>query len=551
VASAPAAETPVAVEKPVSKPASPAEQAQYHAMVGEMAAARDQPRLAAEEFLQAVVLVPDVHLAARATELALTAEDEHLALAGAQKWLELDPTSLNAREVIIRLSLRNGQVEEVYNQCAAVVRDHPGGIDDGFRQIALLLAQEPDHQETGMAVVDRLATQYPNAPGAFHAQAMLALRFDHADTAEKAVRAELKLAPQSREAQLLLVAVLVKKGDITGADAMMADVLKDKKGAGEARMGYARMLIESNQTAHGREQLEILVKSEPGNVDARYALGLIALGENRLDEAEADFTIVGAQPERETEGEYYLGRIAELRKQPESALAHYEKVNSGPQALDALLHRASMLAKLGRLADARAELEDTRDQYPVLAPKLTQAEGEILTDAGALDQALDVYGQALKQNPDDDEVLYARSLVYERLDRIGDAEADLRKVLAGKPDDARALNALGYTLTVHSNRFDEADKLVSKALQITPDDPAVIDSMGWLRFREGRPQDALPLLKKAYDQFPDGEVAAHLVEVMWTLGDKNAARDLWTRAAKQDPDNPVLHDTIKRLGGDR
>jgi Flp pilus assembly protein TadD len=134
------------------------------------------------------------------------------------------------------------------------------------------------------------------------------------------------------------------------------------------------------------------------------------------------------------------------------------------------------------------------------------------------------------------------------MNRVGDSESVLRKILSKTPDDARALNALGYTLAVHTDRLDEADKLISKALEVTPEDPAVIDSMGWLRFRQGRPQDALPLLQKAYSQFPDSEVAAHLGEVLWALGSKEQAQDLLTKASKTDPDNSQLRDTVKRLG---
>jgi tetratricopeptide (TPR) repeat protein len=207
-----------------------------------------------------------------------------------------------------------------------------------------------------------------------------------------------------------------------------------------------------------------------------------------------------------------------------------------------------MLAKLGRLTEARNLLESLAEQFPPLAERFIMAEGEILLDAGDYDQALELYDSALKDTPDDPDVLYSRSLVYERMSRIGDAEADLRKILDHTPDDARALNALGYTLIVHTDRLDEADKLVSRALELTPDDPAIIDSMGWLRFRQGRAKDALPLLQKAYARFPDPEVAAHLGEVLWALGERNQAQSILGEASRSDPDNVQLRDTLKRLG---
>ncbi|MFI4981319.1 MAG: tetratricopeptide repeat protein, partial [Nevskiales bacterium] len=424
---------------------------------------------------------------------------------------------------------------------------HPGGVDDGFHHVALLLQQEPAQATAAMALMDRLVSQYPKQAGAYQAQGLLALRYGKIDVAERAARQAIAIKP-SKEASLLLVGALVKKGDIAGADQVMDGVLKNNPDANEVRLGYARLLIESDQRQHGREQLEKLLKEEPGNVDAHFNLGLLAIDDRKLDEAEAHFLVVAKKPDRVGDAEYFLGRVAELRHQPKQALAHYEKVSNGQQGLDAAVRRAAMLAKLGRLDDARTILEALREQFPPLADRFLMAEGEILLEAGAYDDALELYGEALKETPDDTDLLYSRSLVYERMGRVGDSESDLRKILDKAPDDARALNALGYTLTVHTDRLDEADKLVSKALTLTPDDPAVVDSMGWLRFRQGRAQDALPLLQKAYSEFPDSEVAAHLGEVLWAVGSKEQANSLLTQAAKADPDNAQLRDTLKRLG---
>ena len=526
---------------------SPQVEAQFHVMAGEMAAGRQQPQLAAREFLAALDYMSDPQIAARATAQALMAQDDALALQTARKWQSIDPTSLDVREVITRLALRSGQNDEAYAECASIVHDHPGGVDDGFHHVALLLQQEPAQSAAAMALMDRLVAQYPKQAGAYQAQGLLALRYGKIDVAEHAAREAIRIKP-SKEASLLLVGALVKKGGIAAADQVMDSVLKNNPDGNEVRLGYARLLIESDQRAHGREQLEKLLRDQPGNVDAHFNLGLLDIDDRKLDEAEAHFQIVAKTPERVGDAEYFLGRVAELRHQPKQALAHYEKVSNGQQGLDAAVRRAAMLAKLGRLDDARAILETLRDQFPPLADRFLMAEGEILLEAGAYDQALELYGDALKDTPDDTDLLYSRSLVYERMNRVGESEADLRKILDKAPDDARALNALGYTLLVHTDRLDEADKLVSKALLLTPDDPAVVDSMGWLRFRQGRPQDALPLLQKAYSQFPDSEVAAHLGEVLWAVGSKDQAHSLLTQAAKADPDNTQLRDTLKRLG---
>ena len=541
--------TDAPTDQPVAPKAdgSQSEEAQFHVMAGEMAAGRQQPEQAAQEFLKALDYAPSAQLAARATQQALTAQDDALALKAAKRWQSIEPTSLDAREVVTRLALRAGQLDEAYEQCASIVRDHPGGLDEGFHHVALLLEQEPGHADDAMALMDRLVAKYPKEAAAWQAQGLLALRYNKPEVTEHAAREALKLKPDSKEASLLLVGALVKKGDVAGADQVMGEVLKNNSDANEVRLGYARLLIESNQQAHAQEVLEKLLKDDPANIDAHFTLGLLALDQHRLDEAEGHFQAAAKKPERRGDADYFLGRVAEQRRQYKQALGYYEKVTSGQQALDAAVRRASMMSKLGKLEDGIDILESLREQFPPLADRFLLAEGEILLEAGAYDQALKLYGDALKETPDDADLLYSRSLVYEKMDRVADSEADLRSILDKTPDDARALNALGYTLTVHTQRFDEADKLVNKALQLTPDDPAVIDSLGWLRFRQGRPQDALPLLQKAYAAFPDAEVATHLGEVMWALGEKDQAHSLLLQAAKNDPDNAQLRDAIKRL----
>jgi tetratricopeptide (TPR) repeat protein len=527
---------------------SPEEEAQFHVMAGEMAAGRQQPRIAAQEFLQALDLVPNPDLAARATALALAAGDETLGLAAARKWLSIDASSLEAREIITRLALRAGLDDEAYAQCQAIVRDHPGGNGDGFRHVALLLAQEPSKAGAGLALMDRLVAQWPKLSGAYQAQALLALRYNKTDSAEKAAREALRLQPGSKEASLLLVGALVKKGDVAGADQLMEGLARGGTDASDLRLGYARLLLESNQRAAAREQLDRLLKSEPNNADAQLTLGLALLDDHKPEEAEPHFQfLLKKGGERASDAHYYLGRIAELRHQPSLALDHYEKVSSGSQALDASVRRAAMLAKLGRIGEARTTLSQLRQQFPPLADRFTLAEGEILLDANRIDQALDLYNKALTQDPDDADLLYSRSLVYERAGQLDQAEADLRRILDKSPDDARALNALGYMLIVHSERLEEAQKLIGRAIELTPDEPAVIDSLGWLRYRQGRTQEALPLLQKAYELFPDPEVAAHLGEVLWASGDRDRARAVWARASRDDPDNTALRDTVKRL----
>jgi tetratricopeptide (TPR) repeat protein len=398
-----------------------------------------------------------------------------------------------------------------------------------------------------MSIMEQLVGQYPQRSGAYRAKALLAERLGHGEVAEGAARQALKLDPHSREAAMLLAGILVKKGDTAEADTLVDDTLKNDKDSIDARLGYARLLLQANRREAARAQLHKVLSIDPDNGDARLALALLALDEHKFDESESELRSLLKQPDKRMDAEYFLGRLDELRNEPEKALQQYRKVTSGSQALDAQVRSALMLGKLNRIDEARDVFEQLRQQYPPLAGRFYAGEGEMLLDAGKVQEALDVYTTALKMNPDDGDLLYARSLAYERLGKTDLAEADLRKLLQDSPDDARALNALGYMLTVHSTRYDEAQKLIAQALKLTPDDPAVIDSMGWVQFKKGDPKAALPLLQRALSLMPDPEIAAHLGQVLWALGDKDQARAVVSGALKKAPDNTVLQDTLNRM----
>ncbi|MGH8481991.1 MAG: tetratricopeptide repeat protein [Nevskiaceae bacterium] len=527
---------------------NPRAKAQYHVMVGEMAAQRRQPEVAAREFLKALEFSPEPELAMRAASLALAAKNEPLALQAARRWQELAPDDADPREAVARLALRAGKRDETLKQCEALIRGHAGGPAEGFRQVAQVLSQEGGKQSDALAVMDQLRRQWPELAGGWHAQSLLALRFNNIELAEKSAREALRVAPGSRESLLLLSGVLVRKGDIAGADAAMAEVLKaEGADAVELRMGYARLLLEAGQLDAARREFEAILAARPDAREPRFALGLLELERENLDGAEPHFTALLEAPEFRQRAAYYLGRIEEVRRNPARALEWYGQVTEGEQALEALTRRALALGKLGRAAEARRLLTEMRREMPMFAPRFYLAEGELLLDTDAAPEALALYDQALREHPDEPDLLYGRSLVHERLKDVGAAEADLRRILSDDADDARAMNALGYMLTVHTERLDEARKLIVRALELMPDDAAVIDSLGWVEFRQGRHRQALALLEKAFSKARDPEIAAHLGEVLWTLGDREQARAVWDAALTRDPDHRVLRDTVDRL----
>lgn len=526
---------------------SPRAKAQYHVMVGELAAQRRQPELAAREFMKALEIAPDPELAMRAASLALSARNEPLALQAARRWQELAPDEADPREAVARLALRAGRRDETLKQCEALIRGHAGGPDEGFRQVAQVLSQEGGKQEDALAVMSQLRAKWPDRAGAWHAQSLLALRFSQVELAEKSAREALRLEPGSRDSLLLLVGVLVKKGDLAGADAALAELLAKGGDPVELRMGYARLLLEAEHIDAARREFEAVLEVKPDLREARFALGLLELERENLDGAEPHFKALLESPDFRQRAAYYLGRIEDVRKRPEKAIEWYQQVTEGEQALEAMTRRALALGRLGRLDEARRLLGEMRRELPVFATRFYLAEGELLLEANAVAEALKLYDQALREHPGEADLLYGRSLVHERLKNLAAAEADLRQILVTDADDARAMNALGYMLTVHTQRLEEARKLVARALELTPEDAAVIDSMGWIEYRLGRHREARALLEKAFDKAKDPEIAAHLGEVLWMLGERDRARAVWDDALARDPDHRVLRDTVERL----
>ena len=542
--------TPIAASARTPEPLDEQElhaEAELHLMAGELAAGRKQPGLAAHELLQALQVLDDKDLANRATHYAMAAGDADLALAGARRWLALDATALEAREIIARMETLHGNTTEAYTQALELIKTNKDGADAGLIEMARMLSQtDTAHADTALSVMTQLAAQHPDRAAGRHALALVALRFNKLDVADTNSAEALKMEPNNRDHALLRIGVLIKQKKLDDADHDLAKMLEDDKNPNELRMAYVRLLLESDQREHARAQLQALLKQAPDYPDALYAMGILSLNDKNYEAAENQFKPL-LSGERAQEASYQMGRLAEAKGDYAQALEYYGRVLKGNLVLDATIRRAYALAGLGQTDEAQQLMSALRMQLPQLSARLYLAEADLLTQHKQLDRALAVYNEALIDTPEEEELLYGRSIVYERQKKIDLAEKDLRMMITNDPKDARALNALGYMLTVHTRRYKTARKYIARALELTPTDAAVMDSLGWVQFKLGQKKEALSLLTAAYEQFPDPEVAAHLGEVQWSLGQKAEARSVWQNALKDAPDNDTLKEAIKRL----
>jgi tetratricopeptide (TPR) repeat protein len=315
------------------------------------------------------------------------------------------------------------------------------------------------------------------------------------------------------------------------------------------RLTYARLLVEQERMDDARAEFASLVQQFPEDDDLRLSLALVCMESQDWLAASAYLEELIDRNAHVDAAHFNLGRAYEQRKEPDNALNEYAQVGPGTDYLTAQMRQTEILLGAKRIEEASNRLSKARDEQPDYAIQLYLIETEALAKHQHIDRAWRIAEQALLQYPDDLNLLYTRAMLAEKRNDLTQLEADLRSILAREPENAMALNALGYTLADRTTRYAEARALIEQAHQLNPQDPAVLDSLGWVNYRQGQLDIAESLLRQALEGFPDAEVAAHLGEVLWANGKQREARKVWAEALANDPDSPILRSTLLRLTG--
>lgn len=313
------------------------------------------------------------------------------------------------------------------------------------------------------------------------------------------------------------------------------------------RLAYARLLVEQNRLDDAKAEFAGLVQQFPDDDDLRFSLALVCLEAQAWDEARIYLEELVERDSHVDAAHFNLGRLAEEQKDTARALDEYAQVGPGNDFLPAQLRQTDVLLKAGRVDEAAQRLDKARSEQPDYGIQLYLIEAEALSNNDQQEKAWQAIQEGLKQYPEDLNLLYTRSMLAEKRNDLAQMEKDLRFVIAREPDNAMALNALGYTLADRTTRYGEARELILKAHKLNPDDPAILDSMGWINYRQGKLADAERYLRQALQRYPDHEVAAHLGEVLWAQGRQGDARAIWREYLDKQPDSDVLRRTIKRL----
>ena len=542
-----AAASPAASAGPALPDVSLSPDILFDMLLGEIAGQRGQLDVALSSLRDAAIKSRDPRLAERATLVGLYAKRPAESLDTARLWVELQPTDLDAREALGIILMETGDTPGAQQQLEKILTLSPKSqLAQAYLRISATLGRQ-QNRKAALGIMQSLVAMHPDSPEAQFALAQLAVRVGDLTLAATSIDHALRMRPDWEDAALFKTRVLASQKDMQRVLEFNEAYLSRYPKASNLRMNYARYLVDLKQWDKAREQFKQVLAASPKDPDALYAVGLLALQSNLLDEAEKYLKQnLAVQPEND-QARLYLGQVAEQRKKYDEAANWYREVSPGNLYFDAQSRLSLVIAHQGDLAGGRKLLHGLIPENEQQQVQVVLTEEQMLREAKQPEEALQVLTAALKDMPDNVDLLYARALVAERLGKLDMHESDLRKVLRKDPKNAHALNALGYTLADRTTRYKESLELLEQALALKPDDPFIMDSMGWVQYRLGHHQEAVKYLKSALEKRPDAEIAAHLGEVLWVIGDKAGAESVWSRALKATPDNEVLIGVIKKF----
>jgi len=536
--------------------APPGAPGEFYTLMAEIARARREPRVAALTY--AAAARADGRLWPRAAAVAALSLQPTLALDAARHWMRQEPNSRAAHLIGAAAGLSLYKIAQSAADYRFIVAHSGAGVE------ASLAALQPDLRAAespfaARAVADRLAAYFPASAAARQLQGFAALRAADPAAAVRAFEAALARSPAAStlrgaaaDARGDLIEALrraqVQSGDAAGP---LADSLAElqRDGTPAKRFDYAMLLLAARQDGAARAQLEGLLPDADAAADARRVLGFLDFADGDFASARAQFAELLMNGQYLDDSFYYLGLIADQRHEWRRALRYLSRVQGGENSMPAMLRAAAILQAHGAASTARELFDRLLDEDPGSAPDVLAARAQIYARAHDARRALGILRQAIRQYPDSVELHYERASIDADDGHLEAALGELQAVVDARPGDPEAMNALGYTLADHSRRLGYARKLIERALAEAPRDAAIRDSLGWVRYREGHADRALPLLSAAYADAPGGDIGAHYGEVLWRLGRRAQAERIWSQAAAIDPRNRLLRATRQRLQG--
>ncbi|AMO22756.1 tetratricopeptide repeat protein [Ramlibacter solisilvae] len=555
-AQTPVAKAPETDPAPVSSPMD--SRLFYELLLGELNARSGEPAEGLALMLDAARRNGDPALYQRAVEIALQARSGEAALQAARAWKSAHPRSREANRYVLQILVALNRVRET----AEPLKTDIALADPKERNAALALvprsyARAAD-KITAAAVVEQALRPYlqqkDTGAAAWTAVGRMRLAADNGVAAVEAARRAQEIDPQSEGPALLALELMEPKRP--EAEPLVKRYLEGPQPMPELRMAYARALVDAQRYSEAAQQLQAVTAAKPDYPEAWLVQGSLQLQENQDAAAETSYKryleLAQSRPSEDRsrgQAQAYLGlsRIAEKRKDYAMASAWLDKIENPQQLVAAQQRRASLLARQGKLDEGRKLLRALPERDPEDARMKVLAEAQLLRDNKAYKQAFDLLGQATAKPPVDPDLVYDRAMIAEKMGDLGEMERLLRQVIATRPDYHHAYNALGYAFAERNVRLPEAKELIQKALSFAPGDPYISDSLAWVEFRMGNKAEALRILEAAYKERPDAEIAAHLGEVLWSMGQRDRAQAIWKEGLLLNSENDTLQETLSRL----
>ncbi|MGI9205337.1 MAG: tetratricopeptide repeat protein [Woeseiaceae bacterium] len=510
-----------------------------HVLAAETALEEHAYQVAAIEYQRAAEISDDPEIAKSATRVAYSYGFNDEALVSAKRWTKLDPDDEEASLYVAQLYLRTGEIRESRKSFESLLEKGDDPVDE--RLLALIPMLSREDETNSYELMRQLARPYRKSVFANYAVAVMALQAGDMETAGERAQEAIAIDPEWVKPHLLYARSLLLDGDEEGAiDYTSRLVGDDPDPDPEARLELAIMLVSAGRDDDALSQVNQILLEQPYRTDALRLMAIINFRLEHLDAARDDFEDLLESGNYRMDALYYLGRIADLEEDSESAVRYYSQVVTGSNAVMSQSRAAGIMAEEGDSEKALEHLTRFAEINPGYAVDMLRTKAQLLVSIDRHDDALELYDQVATYRPDSEGIQLGRAELLLRMGRTDDAIGHYRRAAERWPDSALTLNALGYTLADRTDKYSEAARLIKKALKLSPDSPAIMDSWGWVLYKQGKNDEAIEILENAYEKFHDPEIAGHIVEVLWSLDRKDEATDMLREAELLFPENDLL-----------
>ena len=521
-------------------------QAVFQVLVAEMALQRGDTNLATKAYSDLSLRTRDPRVLERTVEIAGYARRYDIALDAAKLWLDVEPNSVRAQQMLTGMLILSNRMDELAPTLVRMLEADKEGLGANLLGLNRMFVRSEDRIAV-FKLIEKVCRPFSGVAEAHYAVAQAAISASMQERALAEAGRALELRPEWEMAALLQAQIAARTSTAQAIVHLQAFVERNPM-ARDVKLHLARALVSEKRYDEARQLFNQLLQGFPDNPDVVYPVALLALQQNDLAVAEAQFKhlLTLSIPDKSI-AYYYLAQIAEEKGRTDEALDLYAKVESGDQMVLARMRSAQILAGQDRLDEARKLLSEAKVDSEAQSLQLAVAEAALLRKAKQPQAAFDLLDALLEKQPDNPELLYETALLAERLNQMGIMELRLRRLIELQPENAQAHNALGYSLADRGIRLTEARELIEKALTLLPNDTFILDSLGWVLYRQGDLQGGLAALERAYAMRDDPEIAAHLGEVLWSMERKDEARKLLRAAQKKHPDNEPLAEAVKKF----